>query len=449
MVPVSRRGIPVASPAAREGAVMEDVGISATMCEAFQATVARRPDELVALRTAGGAGEITWAEYADRVRADRRRAGGARRRPGDTVGADDGQPPGVPPRATPPRCTSARRRSRSTTRSPPEQIAYLFANAGNRWSSCEAQFLDRRRGGRPARDRVEPRRRASTAPRRGHDHAGASSRPRGDPAFDFEAAWRAVGPDDVADADLHVGHHRPAQGRRAHARQHARRAARRSTRSCRSRPGRPVHLLPAARRTSPTAGAATTSAHDRRRAGHLRAPTRSSCSACCRRCRPTSSGRRAADLGEAQGRRSRPGSPREPTHAPSGGACALDAIEVGARRAGRAASRPASRSRTRLAAAVRAGRRGGLGARSARRLGLDQVRVGCRRRGADRARGAEFFSAIGLPIGEVWGMSELSCCGTMQPARRGSRSARSARRSRACELRSAERRRAARAAARS
>ena len=41
---------------------------------------------------------------------------------------------------------------------------------------------------------------------------------RAAPGFDFEAAWRAVEPDDVADADLHVGHDRPAEGRRAHPR---------------------------------------------------------------------------------------------------------------------------------------------------------------------------------------------------------------------------------------
>ena len=37
---------------------MADLGIPATMCEAFQATVARYPDEL-ALRTVGGAVTIT------------------------------------------------------------------------------------------------------------------------------------------------------------------------------------------------------------------------------------------------------------------------------------------------------------------------------------------------------------------------------------------------------
>lgn len=58
---------------------------AATFCDAFQATAARYPDA-VALRTADGSTEITWAEYATRVRriAARLAALGVGR--GDTVG---------------------------------------------------------------------------------------------------------------------------------------------------------------------------------------------------------------------------------------------------------------------------------------------------------------------------------------------------------------------------
>jgi long-subunit acyl-CoA synthetase (AMP-forming) len=38
-----------------------------SMCAAFQRTAAARPDA-VALRVPGGAVEVTWAEYAARVR---------------------------------------------------------------------------------------------------------------------------------------------------------------------------------------------------------------------------------------------------------------------------------------------------------------------------------------------------------------------------------------------
>ena len=58
---------------------------AATLCEAFQLTAAERPDQ-VALRTPGAGLEITWAQYAERVRAF---AGGLAAlgvRRGDTVG---------------------------------------------------------------------------------------------------------------------------------------------------------------------------------------------------------------------------------------------------------------------------------------------------------------------------------------------------------------------------
>ena len=63
---------------------MADLGIPATMCEAFQATVARYPDEL-ALRTAGGAVAITWGDYAGRVRQIAAGLAGLGVRRGDTV----------------------------------------------------------------------------------------------------------------------------------------------------------------------------------------------------------------------------------------------------------------------------------------------------------------------------------------------------------------------------
>ena len=89
-------------------------------------------------------------------------------------------------------CTSAPRRSRSTTRSATEQIAYLFGNAGNKVVISERQFVDKLKlanadgqvehfvcvdgAGRRARSRWRTWRRAA------------------DPGFDFDAAWRAVEP---------------------------------------------------------------------------------------------------------------------------------------------------------------------------------------------------------------------------------------------------------------
>src|SRR5690242_11046665 len=68
------------APAARPRALG-----AATMCEAFQMTVAERAGQ-VALRTIAGGTTITFAEYAERVR---RLAAGLHAigvRPGDTVG---------------------------------------------------------------------------------------------------------------------------------------------------------------------------------------------------------------------------------------------------------------------------------------------------------------------------------------------------------------------------
>ena len=48
-------------------------------------------------------------------------------------------------------------------------------------------------------------------------------------------------------------------------------------------------------------------------------------------------------------------------------------------------------------------------------LGLDQAECVGLRRGADRVESLEFFAGLGLPISEVWGMSETSCCATVNP----------------------------------
>ena len=57
----------------------------ASLCEAFQSTVARC-GEMVALRTPGGAQEISWREYGDRVRRIATGLAALGVEPGDTVG---------------------------------------------------------------------------------------------------------------------------------------------------------------------------------------------------------------------------------------------------------------------------------------------------------------------------------------------------------------------------
>jgi long-subunit acyl-CoA synthetase (AMP-forming) len=164
-----------------------------TLCEAFQATAAHHSGE-VALRTADGSLELTFAEYAARVRriAAGLSALGVRR--GDTVALLMSNRPEFH------LCDTAAVHLGATPFSvystlAPEQIAHLFANAGNRVVIAERGHLDRIRAARG--DSPEP----------GHlvcvDGAadGAVSLTEleelGDPAFDFEGAWRAVEPADV------------------------------------------------------------------------------------------------------------------------------------------------------------------------------------------------------------------------------------------------------------
>jgi long-subunit acyl-CoA synthetase (AMP-forming) len=160
----------------------------ASLCEVFQAT-AGRSGERVALRTPGGGVEVTWSEYAGHV--ERIAAGlaalGVRR--GDAVAlmlrnrpefhlADAGAMHlGAVPFSV---------YNTSTV----EQVAYLFANAGNRVTVCERAFLDTvQAAGADTIVLVDGQAPGAI----GLDELEAL----GEPSFDFEAAWRAVEPDDV------------------------------------------------------------------------------------------------------------------------------------------------------------------------------------------------------------------------------------------------------------
>jgi AMP-binding enzyme len=110
------------------------------LCEAFQITAAERPDA-VALRTPGGGVEISWAEYADRVR---RIAGGLAALGvghGDTVALMMTNRPEFNLVDTAAMHLGATPYSIYNT-SAPDQISYLFSNADNRVIVCERQFLD-------------------------------------------------------------------------------------------------------------------------------------------------------------------------------------------------------------------------------------------------------------------------------------------------------------------
>ena len=163
-----------------------------TMCAAFQLTAAAQPDA-VALRTVGGAEEISWGEYAERVR--RIAAGLA------ALGVERGHTVALMLVNRPEfhLCDTAAMHLGATpfsiyNTSAPEQIQYLFGNAANRVVITERQFLDR-----IAEARVS-----------GLEHVvcvdgeaeGAITledlEALGDRTpIDFEGAWQAVEPDDV------------------------------------------------------------------------------------------------------------------------------------------------------------------------------------------------------------------------------------------------------------
>ncbi len=164
-----------------------------TLCEAFQATAARR-GEALALRTPEGVG-ITWREYAEQVRdlAAGLAAHGIGR--GDTVAMMLANRPeghlvdaaalhlGATPFSVYNTCST-------------DQIEYVLNHAAARLVVTERAFAERllaARAGLPALryvfvvDGAVP----GTADL---DELRAS----GDPGFDFEAAWRAVEPHDIA-----------------------------------------------------------------------------------------------------------------------------------------------------------------------------------------------------------------------------------------------------------
>jgi long-subunit acyl-CoA synthetase (AMP-forming) len=162
-----------------------------TLCGAFQATVAARPQQ-PAHRAFGGGLEFTFAEFGARVRAVAQglHALGVRR--GDTVALMLANRPEFNVADVAAMHLGATPFSVYNTLSP-EQIHQLFGNAGNRVVITERQFLPRVLEARTADlEHVVLVDGAERGLATLDDLAGTHVR-----GFDFEAAWRAVEPDDV------------------------------------------------------------------------------------------------------------------------------------------------------------------------------------------------------------------------------------------------------------
>jgi long-chain acyl-CoA synthetase len=188
-----RGGAAAGSPGgAGKTSVTGGLGVT-TLCEAFQRTAAVDA-EAVALRTPGGVVEITWGEYAARVRRIAAGLAGLGVGRGDTVGLMMANRPEFH------LCDTAVIHLGATpfsvyNTSPANQIADLFDNAGNRVVFCEAVFVDRVRAAGGKVDHVvcvdgAQADAISLAELEAQGEEGSGS-------FDFEATWRAVQPDDV------------------------------------------------------------------------------------------------------------------------------------------------------------------------------------------------------------------------------------------------------------
>jgi long-chain acyl-CoA synthetase len=161
-----------------------------SLCDLFQRTAAAHADR-VALRTPGGEVTITWAEYNRRVRdiAAGLAALGVRR--GDTVGLMLTNRPEFH------LCDAAAMHLGAApfslyNTSAPEQITYILGNAGNTVMICDAVFVDRIREAGPGVKHIVcvDGNALGTLSLKELEALGR-------PDFDFEAAWQAVDGQDV------------------------------------------------------------------------------------------------------------------------------------------------------------------------------------------------------------------------------------------------------------
>ncbi|MFF3225852.1 fatty acid--CoA ligase FadD11 [Nocardia suismassiliense] len=161
-----------------------------TSCAAFRRVAAIDPDA-VAVRSIGGAQSLTWRDYAAQVRevAAGLSALGIGR--GDTVALMMANRVEFYPLEVGAQHAGATSFSVYNTLVP-EQLNYVFGNAGNRVVICEAQYVDRIRAcGVPIETIVC----LDGTPPGTISVDELKSLGRSD--FDFEASWRAVQPDDI------------------------------------------------------------------------------------------------------------------------------------------------------------------------------------------------------------------------------------------------------------
>ncbi|KDO98462.1 long-chain fatty acid--CoA ligase [Mycobacterium timonense] len=162
----------------------------ATLCEAFQRNAAIDPDAVV-LRTPGATQTLTWRELAEQVRKVAAGLAGLGVRRGDTVSLMMANRIEFYPLEIGAQHLGATSFSVYNTL-PAEQLTYLFDNAGTKVAICEQQYVDRiRASGAPVEHIVCI---DGAPPGTISVEQLYAAAPRD---FDFESTWRSVRPDDV------------------------------------------------------------------------------------------------------------------------------------------------------------------------------------------------------------------------------------------------------------
>lgn len=161
-----------------------------TLCEAFQRNAAVDPDA-VALRTPGDTLTMTWRQYAADVRRVAAGLAGLGIRRGDTVSLMMANRIEFYPLEVGAQHLGATSFSVYNTL-PAEQLTYVFDNAGTKVVICEQQYVDRIRASGARLEHIicidgSPEGTLSL------DDLYAA----GKDDFDFDSTWRAVQPDDV------------------------------------------------------------------------------------------------------------------------------------------------------------------------------------------------------------------------------------------------------------
>ncbi|WP_372791580.1 AMP-binding protein [Paraconexibacter sp.] len=377
------------------------LGGAATLCELFQSTAARMPDA-PALRTVGGGTELTWAQYAQRVESIAAGLAKLGVQRGDAVALMMTNRPEFNLVDTAAMHLGATPFSVYNTL-PAEEIQFLFSNAGNKVVVCEAQFADRVHGATEGtgvehviclEDDVE-----------GTVSLGDVESAPGD-GFDFAAAWKAVSADDVLTLIYTSGTTGPPKGvELTHANMLAELRGMQTTLPL--QPGdRTISFLPHAHIADRWATHYSAMVHGMTITA-VADPTQ--LLPALHEVRPTVWGavpriwekfKAALDAGIAA------------ETDPQKQAGIQKAIDVGLqvarlREAGEEVPAELAAAHAQLDELVLSKFR--------EKLGLDQARhivVGAAPSPRDLL---EFFAAIGVPILELWGMSELSCCATVNP----------------------------------